>query len=37
MPGTFLSARTQWACAVAAIAIAYLQTASIAAGIIATL
>jgi hypothetical protein len=34
---TYLSVRAQWACAVAAIVVAYLQTASIAAGIIATL
>jgi hypothetical protein len=34
---TYLSVRAQWACAAAAIAVAYLQTASIAAGLIATL
>jgi hypothetical protein len=37
MPTTYLSARAQWACALAAVTVAYLQTASIAAGILATL
>ena len=37
MSTTYLSVRAQWACAIAAVALTYLQTASIAAGILSPL